>query len=274
MGCIERGREESSTLEGRVNIRGGAEWQQDGIEGAVRKGAYNFPGLFPPLPNSSSQWKYYYIYIYYFADLLSNFSSLPPPLLSFSSSLSADLFPPFFVSSLIEASNFRLRLRARIQRALLCRNLETIGSEGGKGKNERWLARERDGWCREDGRLTDLEARFTRPRPSEKWMARRRYPRHERRQREMARFRGVVGRYGYLTWRWSGVQCREMIREDRMWQVLNLFRRQCKWIRWCAAVGDGTDLCQTRDFRDWIVDGNRGIWKDKVSHRAEFRDMR
>lgn len=139
-------------------------------------------------------------------------------------------------------------------------NEGTIGSEGGKGKNERWLARERDGWCREDGRLTDLEARFTRPRPSEKWMARRRYPRHERRQREMARFRGVEGRYGYLTWRWSGVQCREMIREDRMWQVLNLFRRQCKWIRWCAAVGDGTDLCQTRDFRDWIVDGNRGIW--------------
>lgn len=69
---------ESSTLEkvGRVNIRG--EWQQDGIEGAVRKGAYNFPRLFPPLPNSSSQWKYYYIYIYYFADLLSNFSSLLP----------------------------------------------------------------------------------------------------------------------------------------------------------------------------------------------------
>lgn len=36
------------------------------------------------------------------------FSSLLP----FSSSLSADLFP-FFVSSLIEASNFRLRLRLR-----------------------------------------------------------------------------------------------------------------------------------------------------------------
>lgn len=40
------------------------------------------------------------------------FSSLPPSLLPFSSSLSADLFP-FFVSSLIEASNFRLRLRLR-----------------------------------------------------------------------------------------------------------------------------------------------------------------
>lgn len=131
---------ESSTLEkvGRVNIRD--EWQQDGIEGAVRKGAYNFPRLFPPLPNSSSQWKYYYIYIYILfrrSPLQLLFSSPPPSLLSFSPSLSADLFP-FFVPSLIEASRtLDYGFRARIQRALLCRNLETretIGSEARRRK--------------------------------------------------------------------------------------------------------------------------------------------
>lgn len=136
MGCTERGREESSTLEGRVNIRGGAEWQQDGIEGAVRKGAYNFPGLFPPLPNSSSQWKYYNIYILFrgspFELLFSPSTPFIVLFLIVGGSLSS-----FFVSSLIEASNFRLRLRARIQRALLCRNLETRERSGAREGREK-----------------------------------------------------------------------------------------------------------------------------------------
>lgn len=129
---------------GEFNTRGESEYKgwrrmatgrnrRGGVKGCIQLSRFipSSPEFFQPMEILL------YIYIYYFADLLSNFSSLPPPLLSFSSSLSADLFPPFFVSSLIEASNFRLRLRARIQRALLCRNLETRERSGAREGREK-----------------------------------------------------------------------------------------------------------------------------------------
>lgn len=112
------------------------------------------------------------------------FSSLLP----FSSSLSADLFP-FFVSSLIEASNFRLRLRLRENsKGIVASKLgNDRGREGREKRKERQGGESsRGGWF--EGRRLTVHASPT------IWKMDGGYPRHERRQREMARFRGMVGR--------------------------------------------------------------------------------
>lgn len=125
--------------------RGEREWQQDGIEGCIQLSRF--------IPSSPQFFEAMEILLYIYIIFRRSpfelpFSSLPPSLLPFSSSLSADLFP-FFVSSLIEASNFRLRLRLRENsKGIVASKLgNDRGREGKKERTtggrvlERWLIR-------------------------------------------------------------------------------------------------------------------------------------
>lgn len=165
--------------------RGEREWQQDGIEGCIQLSRF--------IPSSPQFFEAMEILLYIYIIFRRSpfelpFSSLPPSLLPFSSSLSADLFP-FFVSSLIEASNFRLRLRLRENsKGIVASKLGNDRGREGREKRKEQQGGEssRGGWF--EGRRLTVHASPT------IWKMDGGYPRHERRQREMARFRGMVGR--------------------------------------------------------------------------------